>query len=144
MEYVKIESPDDIKRCLSKFDDCYPRLTNRVKDMDGFAKKLSDNGIVIAYKDTSDVRGIICYYANDTDNLSGYITIIWINKANRREKIGTKLLNFCITDMINKGMKTVGLEVKTDNSEAISFYKKNGFIIQSIENNDSCYMVRML
>lgn len=144
MEYVKIESLDAVKSCLSGFDDCYPRLVNRIKDIDIFAKKLADNGNVIAYKDSSDVKGVICYYANDTDNLFGYITIVWIYKENRREGIGTKLLNYCITDMINKGMKTVGLEVKKDNKKAIAFYLKNGFIKQGIENNDSCYMIRML
>ena len=143
MKYVKIESADAIQEYLRKFDDCYPRLAKRVRDIAGFTKKLADNGIVIVYKASSDIKGVICYYENDRDNLYGYITIIWINKDNRGEGVGTKLLNYCITDMKKKGMKAVRLEVKTENKKAISFYRKNGFIIQNVENN-SCYMVRML
>lgn len=144
MEYEKIKSSNTIKDSLRGFDDCYPRLANRIKDIDSFTKKLADNGIVITCKDSYGIKGVICFYANDNENCIGFITILWINKANRSEGIGTKLLNYSIANMKHLGMKAVRLEVKKDNIKAISFYKKNSFVIEDTENNDSFYMIRML
>lgn len=142
MRYIKIEKANAIQAFIYTFNDCYPNLINRGINIDEFSKKLSEKGTVITYQDSDAMKGIICYYANDIVHAVGYISILWIEKQNRHEGIGTKLLDFSLKDMRTQGMKTVLLEVKTENKKAISFYMKNGFKIRDKAQEDSYYMSR--
>ena len=74
------------------------------------------------------IKGIIVY-----DLLYDRIEIeyIIVNENYRRNGIGNKLLNAIERDNI----KNITLEVRESNSEAISFYKKNGFKIETIRKN---------
>lgn len=70
-----------------------------------------------------------------TEKQSARILMLAVLENYRRTKIGTKLLNKLIHEFINLNIKNIQLEVKTENQEAIDFYKKNGFrIIQTIQN----------
>ena len=59
------------------------------------------------------------------DNI--HILSIAIKKANRKEGLGTKILDF-----IKSKNKNISLYVHTINDVALSFYKKNSFIISDI------------
>lgn len=145
MKYKRLLSPEEIKEGLYQFEDCYPRLVNRVVDFDAFSRKLATYGIVIGLEDLDILKGIICFYANDSVNYIGFISIIWIRQNNRNEGTGTKLLKHCMEIMKERGMKFVELEVQTSNTKAISFYKKNGFIEKHIDyEKNSCFMIRTL
>ena len=120
-------------------------MVNRLVDFDAFSEKLAVNGMVIALEELGTLKGIICFYANDNVNCIGFISIIWVKKNYRDEGIGTKLLEYCMAIMKEKGMKYVELEVLAGNIKAISFYKKNGFVEKCINNEkNSCFMIRNL
>ena len=58
-----------------------------------------------------------------------------VYKHNRRKKIGTKLINQLIEEIIKQKIKNIDLEVRTDNNNAIKFYQKHGFkITEKITN----------
>jgi ribosomal-protein-alanine N-acetyltransferase len=48
----------------------------------------------------------------------------------RRQGIGSKLLAEYLKSILSKKIKTVSLEVRTDNKKAIKFYQKYGFKIK--------------
>ena len=74
------------------------------------------------------IKGIIVY-----DLLYDRIEIeyIIVDKKHRKCGIGTKLLK----EIEKNNIKNITLEVRESNIEAIDFYKKNGFKIETIRKN---------
>lgn len=60
---------------------------------------------------------------------------IAIRKSSRREGIATRLLAELHPDQVSSKYKKIYLEVRSRNSDAISFYMKNGFIKTGIRKN---------
>ena len=58
------------------------------------------------------------------------ILMLSVSKANRRQKIGTLLLNEFLNLISKEKVKSVELEVRTDNYKAKNFYMKHGFRIK--------------
>jgi ribosomal-protein-alanine N-acetyltransferase len=58
------------------------------------------------------------------------ILMLSVFKDYRRQGIGSKLLAEFLTSISNNKIKTVALEVRTDNKKAIKFYQKYGFNIK--------------
>ena len=63
------------------------------------------------------------------------IYIIYISMRKRREKIGTKLLNYFISNKKNFNISKIYLEVSEDNVSAIKFYEKNNFVFLNFRHN---------
>lgn len=94
--------------------------------------------------------------AQISDYIVGYI-IFWIKKENqghivslavdenyKRQNIGSKLMKAAIDVFKNFEIKRINLEVKTQNKEAIYFYKSIGFscdekILNYYENGDNAF-----
>ena len=77
------------------------------------------------------------------------IVMLSILPTYQRQHIATELLNELLHILIEKNVKQISLEVKTDNKKAISFYKKHGFtIIDTIEkfyqNGENAFMMTRL
>ena len=74
------------------------------------------------------IKGIVVY-----DLLYDRIEIeyIIVDAEYRKRGIGTLLLN----EIEQKGIKNITLEVRESNKEAIEFYKKNGYRIETIRKN---------
>ncbi|MFW6121631.1 MAG: ribosomal protein S18-alanine N-acetyltransferase [Petrotogales bacterium] len=63
------------------------------------------------------------------------ILMLSVNKAYRRQGIGSALVKQLLEEMLLKNIQQVDLEVKTNNKAAINFYKKHGFnIIETVAN----------
>ena len=63
------------------------------------------------------------------------IHIMFVNKKDRRNKIGSSLLNFIqINKNLNKIVK-IYLEVSENNTNAIKFYEKNNFVFFKFRHN---------
>jgi len=72
-------------------------------------------GFIIGIKTTKDCSRIL---------------MLGVSKSNRRQKIGTLLLNEFLKIIINEKVKYIELEVRTDNKKAKDFYTKHGFKIK--------------
>ena len=57
------------------------------------------------------------------------ILMLGVYKHNRKQEIGSKLLNHFFEEIKNIKIKNIELEVRTDNKVAIKFYEKHGFKI---------------
>ena len=60
-----------------------------------------------------------------------HILNLSVSKEYQRKGVGTKLLNACLVDSIDKAF----LEVRTSNQAAISLYRKNGFKLLGTRKN---------
>ena len=92
-------------------------------------------------KCTSDISLFICAVTQDTGDVAGYLTGDWIvdylhisNLAVRPDLrgrgAGRLLLNKAFQETLNKKFRSVTLEVRENNEEAVGLYKKAGFEIK--------------
>lgn len=70
-----------------------------------------------------------------------------VNKEHQNQGIGSLLLNNLIVSF--KNIKIISLEVRKSNKQALSFYKKHGFVLDHVkkhyyENEDAYYLVKEL
>jgi len=77
------------------------------------------------------------------------ILMIAVAREYRRQKIGRALLTELIKQIKTENIKNVELEVRTDNKNAIEFYKRNNFeIVDRIkkfyQKGEDAYTMRLL
>jgi ribosomal-protein-alanine N-acetyltransferase len=84
------------------------------------------NGFIVA-EQYHKINGFIIGFPTDTK--TARISMLAITEQKRRQHIGTSLLNYFINNMHNQNIHIFELEVNTNNTAAIHFYKKQGFTI---------------
>ena len=88
----------------------------------------------------------IYFIATEGEEIAGYLGVldiiddyniigIAVQEKYQRQGIATKLLKELINTANDKQVKTLSLEVDEKNEKAISFYKKNGFVLTNIRKN---------
>jgi len=75
------------------------------------------------------------------------ILMISISEKQRRQNIGSGLLNKFIQEIILQKINQIELEVRTDNDKAINFYKNHGFKITEkisnfYQNGEDAYLMK--
>ena len=104
-------------------------------------------GFIVAEKDHKIIGFLIGVQMKQE---KGKILMLSVTENFRRQGIGSKLLTEYLQKIQNKKIKTVELEVRTDNKKAIKFYEKCGFKIkrklaQFYQNGEDAYtMVKEL
>lgn len=83
-------------------------------------------GFLVAEKNKKIVGFIIGIKMSD---VGAKISMMAVNKNYRRNKIGSLLINNLIQRLKQDNVLILDLEVRTNNTSAIQFYKKHGFII---------------
>lgn len=142
MRYIRLTKKGDIYSLLTEFLDIFPRLTDKISNIDEYAEKLRDFANVYVAKNNSENVGILVFYANDKESKEAYISLIGVKRGNTRNGIGKELLGCCNEISRKCGMSKIKLEVDQDNMNAIKFYKKNGFSFVSRSERNSFYMQR--
>ncbi len=84
---------------------------------------------VLLYDDNG-IKGVLVY-SKIYDRLE--IDYIIVDKQYRRLGIASRLLKYMEDE--NKGALNITLEVRESNALALSFYKKNGFVIEAVRKN---------
>lgn len=82
------------------------------------------------------------------NNQKTKILMISVLPRYQKQKIGTKILEEFIKRTQKEKIKTIELEVRTDNNKAINFYEKYGFkkiikIKQFYQNGKSAYTMQL-
>jgi ribosomal-protein-alanine N-acetyltransferase len=82
-----------------------------------------------------------------TTSETARILMLAVTEKQRRQKIGTTLLNNFLKEALIQNIKHVELEVRINNKQAIKFYQKHGFEIAEIiskfyQNEDDAYILR--
>lgn len=98
-----------------------------------FEKELetSFSNFIIAILDTSIVGFIIAWIVSDEIQIHN----LAVHKKYRRQGIGSALINFLITNIVQAGQAKLILEVRQQNTKARAFYKALGFYITGQRKN---------
>ena len=140
---IKIEESSNIdniiKKCALAFDEPV-HMRNYYISMLNKISKYADFYAVFC----PNVVGYLAIYANNYIDKIAYITLIAVVPEYQNMGIGKMLLKKCEQIAVNKGFKVVRLEVKKNNTNAIMFYKRNGFNIIDDASSNSYYMEKDL
>jgi len=83
----------------------------------------------LAYCEEECVGAIVCKLDQHRKNVwRGYIAMLVVEKKYRRHKIGTKLVQKAIRQMIEQGCDEVVLETEVTNKAALNLYENLGFV----------------
>ena len=103
-----------------------------------YAKRLLDNGhIVVEYHNDIPV-GLLCFYCNNIDTKTGFVTALVISEdlGFMKGKTLFRLISTAVKIGKNAGMESVQLEVKKNNKTAIRLYEHFGFNYIPSEKED--------
>ena len=81
------------------------------------------------------------------DNENARILMLSVSKQHQRKKIGSLILAEFLKLSQENGIKSIDLEVRTDNKKAIKFYEKHGFkivdkILEFYQNGEAAFSMR--
>ena len=124
-----VTQPDEIYQLILRFDDVLPHLKEKVADYRTFSQKLSQFAKVRVAVEGDDICGFVVFYANDTQNHRGFVTLLACAREYQGCGVGRFLMEQACAEAAAEGMKVLRLEVDLDNTGAIAFYKKMGFHI---------------
>lgn len=117
----------DLKEIQYICEQCFPN-----DDAFEIAEPLIDieHYYVTTDKSTQQVVGFVIFgiYSIDT----AHIMMFAVHPSFQRQGIGTQILDFALKKIRETTVGRVRLEVKKQNSQAIKFYKKHGFIIKGV------------
>jgi len=123
-------------RCAYKdfisVDYLYNKFTVKIRE-EKFREYLSvknDSEGNYVYEDQNVVKAILTIgncRDDDKDNKTFELMGIYVDPLFQRQKIGTKLVDFCIKEAISKNKKEIVLWVFEKKEESIKFYEKMGF-----------------
>lgn len=133
------------KKQIIKYCDCAFELP--VYERDGhhiFLEKLCTYAEFIAACNDTDIMGYAAMYANDNINCVAYISLLAVHPKFQRKHIGKLLIEACIEVAKSKGMHSIKLEVKHNNTNAINFYKRCGFNETGENGIKSYYLYRKI
>jgi ribosomal protein S18 acetylase RimI-like enzyme len=137
---IKTASYKEILQYLYKCADSFkPQLYTYV-DINKYAKKIYDYAITFEAWNGNILVGLAAVYFNNDVTKVGFCTNLSLLEEYQGSGIASTLA-MNVKDYGKKnGFAHIVLEAKTNNSKAISFYQKHGFII-SKENKDSLIMI---
>lgn len=107
----------------------------------GYLEKLSQNAELLIHQDPSGILGFVFFYCNAPDKNVSYITLICTSILARGKGIGHDLLKHVLELSRNRGFSHCQLEVKKDNTRALNFYQKAGFVC--IEDRNSKFLMSL-
>ena len=110
----------------------YKKLSVKIRE-EKFIQFLSNKNINnenFVYEDQNIIRAFLTIgdcRDEDKNDETFELMGIYVDPLFQRQKIGTKLVNFCIEKAIDKNKKEIILWVFEKNNESIKFYEKMGF-----------------
>ncbi|MDO8448285.1 MAG: GNAT family N-acetyltransferase [Rhodoferax sp.] len=107
--------------------DFLPTLSARVEIRD-YAQKIANKATRFEAWSTGTLVALVAAYCNDQETHIAHITSVSVLKAWTGRGIAASLINLCIENAKEAGMRQISLEVATTNIPAIKLYEKSGFM----------------
>ena len=105
----------------------YERLYHRW--IENACPKEGSNKQILLFKDAHDVaRGMITI---DYQGELGHIGLVAVDTEVQHQGIGSKIMSTLDGYLFERGIKTIEVPTQTANTDAVRWYEKNGFVVQS-------------
>lgn len=115
---------DFLRSCDEEF---IPTLSLRI-NIESYAKKLFQYAQVYCLVSENQIFGMCAIYLNNVTE--GFITSFNVSKQSQNKGYGKILLQHVLYEAKQQNYTTITLEVDKNNVKAITFYKKNSFVIE--------------
>ena len=122
MLIIRKFKPDDMFAVIKIASDSLTEQYN--PSLFNYFYETQPNGFIIAEK-YHKIIGFIVGGKINQDTVK--ILMLAVAKINRMHGIGAQLLKNFLEEMITSEIRTIELEVRKNNENAVNFYKKNGF-----------------
>ena len=129
-----VENQKVLTQYLREVDKDFEIPLSNKTNLEIYATKLLDFGIVLVSLDCGHFNGILAGYCNDTNSGNATITILSVKKHSRGQGISHQLICKMIDSCREAGMRKI--LVDSVNPVAISSYLSSGFHIIKCESND--------
>ncbi len=90
-------------------------------------KTKQNDGLFFVAEENNQIIGTIIA---GFDGHRGWLYSLAVHQQHRRKGIGTQLVKKAIHELKKLGCLKVNLQINSDNSEVVGFYKKNGFLLE--------------
>lgn len=142
MKLLMVNTSSEIYSILKIFDSCFsPSISSILGDLKEYSFKLFKLANVKVLINNDEKIGFYAIYCNDLDSKTAFIAQICVKCSGCG--YGNILMNDIVDTCKNSGMIKIRLEVYDDNVNAIKFYKKNGFVFESVAKNGlSSYYIK--
>lgn len=120
---------DDVPQIAAIEAECFP---DPWSEKEIFSTVCSEGGICFT---ASDESGVFAYVLGRLIAPEGEIYRIAVKEDKRRRGIGYRLLSFALKTERGRGLETVFLEVRSENSAAIALYRAHGFTEIGVRKN---------
>ena len=129
---LNLSDADDLASFLASVDKDFPVPLSSKVDIDEYAIKLLNRGFVVGARDEKGLlRGIAAGYANDSENLIAYLSVIAVAADYRGQGLSSDLLTAFESRSIDEGMASISLQTHSSNVRAIKFYQHMGYRVDS-------------
>ena len=143
-EFVRVQGKEHVETLLNEFCDIFPHIFEKIESLEIYAEKIDNFAYVYAVRREKENIGLAVFYANDIAEKKAYISLIGMKKVQQGKGYGGWLLTQCEAIAKGNGMTKVLLEVDSDNTGAVRFYEKNGYVFDGFTDRNSMYMKKNL
>ena len=144
LTYTHIAEEGEVRRvlnaCAPAFHDQSYNNPERIAEL---AKKVAQAARVLVAYEQDEPRGFCAYYANDEQSRIAYVSMIIVAPGMQGRSVGSRLIAQAADDARACGMTRMRLEVACDNEGALRFYRRHGFVEESVRG-DHRFLVRPL
>lgn len=145
IRFEPVEDENEIYALIDKYGQyLIPTLKDRGINIWEYAQKLHQYGQTYAAYTEQKIIGCASIYANDKKSKIGYLSFIAIDPSARGMGTGGKFLSFLEVKAEESGMKKLSLEVHSENTNSIAFYRHCGYRPSDNTDADSFHMIKDL
>lgn len=114
----------ELVRFLCDVDSDFPIPLSRKVDLDTWAAKVLENGMVIAVRRGGRIAGVVAGYANDTAGGTAFLSVLAVARAFRGEGTGRLLVEEFERESLRCGMECILLTTHSSNRPARALYSQ--------------------
>ena len=139
---INHSSSEEIALFLSDNAAAFNPPFDRSVDIVSYAQKLFDHAVRFELYDGDRMVALLASYVN-TENSVAYVPYVCVEEGCKGCHCGQRLLEELYRYCRDKGVASVRLEVRSNNTRAVAFYEKQGFVCEGIDN-EKLQMVKKL
>lgn len=142
--FKEIRNKNEIFSVINECDYSFSDSIVKRKDFENLLDKIYNFALFLTIYVCDQLAGYVAFYANDKETKEAFISLIAIKTEFQKQNLGTELIKMCEKKSYKLGMNFVRLEVNDYNSNAINFYKKNGYFFDGRCSENSKFMKKSL